>query len=84
MFQNFQFTKLYVPVVTLLTQDNAKLLQELNSGFKRTTNWNKHQSKVTLQRQKQYLDYLIDHSFQVVNGVFCFYHLKIMPTKQDT
>ena len=29
-------TKLYVPVVTLSTQDNAKLLQQLKSGFKRT------------------------------------------------
>ena len=33
--------KLYVPVVTLSTQDNAKLLQ-LKSGFKRTINWNKY------------------------------------------
>ena len=37
-------TKLYVPVVTLSTQDNTKLLQQLKSGFKRTINWNKHQS----------------------------------------
>ena len=28
-------TKLYVPVVTLSTKDNAKLLQQLKSGFKR-------------------------------------------------
>ena len=27
-------TKLYVPVVTLSTQDNVKLLQQLKSGFK--------------------------------------------------
>ena len=27
-------TKLYVPVVTLSTEDNAKLLQQLKSGFK--------------------------------------------------
>ena len=27
-------TKLYVPVVTLSTQDNAKLLQQLKSGLK--------------------------------------------------
>ena len=33
--------KLYVPVVTLSIQDNAKLLQQLKSGFKRTINWNK-------------------------------------------
>ena len=38
-------TKLYVPVVTLSTQDNTKLLQQLKSGFRRTTNWNKYQSK---------------------------------------
>ena len=28
-------TKLYVPVVTLSTQENSKLLQQLKSGFKR-------------------------------------------------
>ena len=37
-------TKLYIPVVTLSTQDNSKLLQRLKSGFKRTINWNKYQS----------------------------------------
>ena len=34
-------TKLYVPFVTLSTQDNAKLLQQLKSAFKGTINWNK-------------------------------------------
>ena len=34
-------TKLYVPVVTLSTKENAKLLQQLKSGFKRIINWNK-------------------------------------------
>ena len=29
-------TNLYVPVVTLSTQDNAKLLPQLKSGFKKT------------------------------------------------
>ena len=28
-------TKIYVPVVTLSTQENVKLLQQLKSGFKR-------------------------------------------------
>ena len=32
--------KLYVPVVPLSTQDNAKLLNQLELGFKRTINWN--------------------------------------------
>ena len=36
-------TKLYVSVVILSTQDNAKLLQQLKSGFKKTINWNKYQ-----------------------------------------
>ena len=31
-------TKLYVPIVTLSTQDNAKLLEQLKSSFKRTIN----------------------------------------------
>ena len=34
-------TKLFAPAVTLSTQDNAKLLKLLKSGFKRTVNWNK-------------------------------------------
>ena len=41
-------TNLYVPVVTLSTQDNAKLLQQLKSGFKRVINWNKYLSKPEL------------------------------------
>ena len=32
-------TRLYVQVVTLSTNDNAELLQQLKSGFKRTINW---------------------------------------------
>ena len=39
-------TKLYVPVVTLSTQVNAKLLQQLKSGFKRTANWSKYESNL--------------------------------------
>ena len=37
--------KLYVPVVTLSTQDNSKMPQQLKSGFKRTVSWNKYLSK---------------------------------------
>ena len=44
-------TKLYVPVVTLSTQENAKLLQQLKSGFKRVINWNKYLSKPELLRR---------------------------------
>ena len=38
-------TNLYVPVVTLSTQDNAKLLPQLKSGFKRTISWSKYQNQ---------------------------------------
>ena len=41
-------TNLYVPVVTLSTQDNTKLLQQLKSGFKRAVSWNKYLSKPEL------------------------------------
>ena len=63
-------TKLYVPVATVSTQDNAKLLQQLKSGFKRTINWNKYQSKVTIQTPNPYLDYLTEQSFQGANRLF--------------
>ena len=40
-------TKLYVPVVTLSTQNNAELLEQLKYGFKRTINWTNYQPKVS-------------------------------------
>ena len=46
-------TKLYVPVVTLSTQDNSKLLQQLKSGFKRVINWNKYLLKPELLRRNK-------------------------------
>ena len=42
-------TNLYVPTVTLSDQNNIKLLTQLESGFKRTINWNKYLSKTTNQ-----------------------------------
>ena len=65
-----RYTKRYVPDLTLSTQDNTKLLQELKAGFKRTTKWNIYQSKVTMRRQNQYLDFLIDPSFHIINRLF--------------
>ena len=41
-------TNLYVSVVTLSTQDNAKLLPQLKSSFKRTISWDKYLSKPEL------------------------------------
>ena len=63
-------TKLYVPVVTLSTQENIKSLKQLESGFKRTINWNKYLDKTTNQVKNRYLDFLIDPSFQGVDRTF--------------
>ena len=63
-------TNFYVPVVTLSTQDNSKLLQQLKSGFKRVINWNKCFSKPELLRRKPNLNHLIEPSFQGVNRLF--------------
>ena len=63
-------TKLYVPVVTLITQDNAKLLQQLTSGFKRTINWNKYQSDPKTYAQIRYSSQLVHPSFQAVSRTF--------------
>ena len=56
-------TNLYVPVVTLSTQDNAKLLPQLKSSFKRTISWNKYLSKPELLAQNANLNHLIEPSF---------------------
>ena len=63
-------TKLYVSVVTLSIQDNAKLLQELKSGFKRTVNWKKYQSNIKTYTQNRYLNHLVDPSYQGVGRLF--------------
>ena len=53
-------TKLYVPVVTLSTKDDNKLLEQLRTGFKRTIKWNKYRSEMTNQTKNSNLNYLID------------------------
>ena len=48
-------TKPYVLVVTLSTNDNVKLMQQLKSSFKRKIDLNRYQSKVAMQTRNQYL-----------------------------
>ena len=62
--------KLYVSVVTLSTEDNSKLLQQLKSGFKTTVNWNKYLSKSELLGQEPNLNHLVEPSFEGVNRHF--------------
>ena len=63
-------TNLYVLVVTLSTQGNAKLLPQLKSGFKRTISWNKYLPKPELLAQNANLNYLIEPSLQGINRLF--------------
>ena len=60
-------TNLYIPVVTLSTQDNSKLLPQLQNGFKRTISWNKYLPKPELLAQNANLNHL---SFQGINRLF--------------
>ena len=59
-----------MPVFTLLTQDNSKLLPQLKNGFKRTINWNKYLAKPELLAQNANLNHLIEPSFQGINRLF--------------
>ena len=63
-------TRFYIPVVTLSTQENAKLLQQLKSGFKRVINWNNYLSKPELLARYPNLNHLVEPSFQEVNRLF--------------
>ena len=57
-------TKLYVAVITLSQQNNAKLLQQLKSGFKRVINWNKYLSKPELLDQNTNLNNWFNQAFK--------------------
>ena len=70
-------TRLYIPVTTLSQQDNAKLLEQLYSGFKRVRNWNKYVSKPELLAQNPNLNHLIEPSFQGINRLF------VLPFEND-
>ena len=61
---------MYVPVVTLSTKDDNKLLEQLKTGFKRTMKWNKYISEMTTQTRTNNLNYLIDPTFNKVNRLF--------------
>ena len=61
--------KLYVPIVTLKTEDNAKLSKLLNEGFKRSIYWNKY--KIIFKNyNNEYIRERLDASFQGVNKLF--------------
>ena len=63
-------TKFYVPVVTLLAENDKKLLEQLRTGFKRTIKWNKYRSDMNNQNKNKNINYLINPTFTKVNRLF--------------
>ena len=72
----FQITKfaLYIPVVTLNTENNNKLSELLSKGFERTVVWNEYKSKiegVTIPKNdNMFRRTTLDASFQGVSRLF--------------
>ena len=63
-------TNLYAPIVTLSTENDKKLLEQLKSRFKRTIKWNEYRSQITIQSNNNNLNYLIDPTFTKVKRLF--------------
>ena len=62
-------TKLYVPVVTLKTEETVKLSKLLNEGFKILVYWNKYKT-ILNDYDNEYIRKRLDASFQGVNRLF--------------
>ena len=65
-------TKLYVPIVTLSSKDNAKLAKLLEDGFNRPVYWNEYQTKIETRNldNKDLARFPLDASFQGVRRLF--------------
>ena len=69
-------TKLYVPVVTLKTEDNTKLSKLLSEGFKRPIYWNEYKVipnkivEIAANNGEKYIRELLDSSYQGVKRLF--------------
>ena len=65
-------TMLYVPIVTLSSEDNVKLVKLLEEGFERPVYWNEYQTKIeTRNSDKNNLTrFPLDASFQGVKRLF--------------
>ena len=64
---------MYVPIVTLSTNDNTNLTKQLNNGFKRSIYWNQHVSKPfpeTPNKKTGITRFSLDAAFQGVNRLF--------------
>ena len=68
--------KLYVPIVTLPAEDNAKLSKLLDEGFKKSIYWNKYKVtdnkivEIAANNEERYIRELLDSSYQGVKRLF--------------
>ena len=76
-------TKLYVPVVTLKTEDNVKLPKLLTKGFKRLVSWNKYKT-ILKDYDNEYLRERPDASFQGVNRLFVLAYARDDVTNENS
>ena len=69
---NITNTKLYVPIVTLSSKDNVKLVKLLEEGFKRPVYWNEYQTKIETKNldNNNLTRFPLDASFQGVRRLF--------------
>ena len=65
-------TKLHVPIVTLSSKDNVKLVKLLEEGFKRPVYWNEYQTKIETRDldNNNLTRFPLDASFQGVRRLF--------------
>ena len=65
-------TKLYLPIVTLSSKDNAKLVKLLEDGFERPAYWNEYQTKIKTKDldNDNPIRLLFDSSFQGIKRLF--------------
>ena len=70
--------KLYVPIVTLSAEDNAKLSKLLSAEFKRSIYWNKYKVidnkvvEIAANNEEKHIGELLDSSYQGVKRLFVF------------
>ena len=70
--------KLYVPAVTLSTEDNAKVTKQLSERFKRPVYWNRYKVidnkvvAITDANAEKHIRELVDSSYQGVTRLFAF------------
>ena len=65
-------TKLHIPIVTLSSKSNVKLVKLLEDGFNRPVYWNEYQTKIWTKDldNKNLTSFPLDSSFQVVKRLF--------------